>query len=572
MSGKQFVTYGFGSQPYGTVPPVALDQAFNDATNYPSSVLAVGDTRVIRSLANKAADIVSVKDYGAVLDGITDDATAIQNALNSGANAVYMPSANARCSLGITVPGGVAFFGLGFLPGNPPFGAHLTFDLTVPQCITVGGPAANNKPSALSGIICDRAVGTPPVGSTGVYVQNTYPCIIVDVMSRSHAIPFYLKNDGNTLGLGCMIDRLFTAAATDSHVVVDTWTEARFNECRFGANGGGDYTCNSYIRVQGGSTVNAAGGPNTCAWVNCQFNQGVNLAGALIDFKSQVGGIVSAPTEWFFDTCHIEQCSNGIRSDATWASLQRLAISNCVFSAAVPFLSLNVATTFSDIGINNLQCFGSLAFAPTNQFNRLKISDSYFAQAVSITGVASSTLILADNNYGAGLTLAGAYAYLSVIGGAITGGALTDTSTATGSKKIDVGPNNGLIAFTPTLLIGGSAVGITYGLQVGGYQVFGNMVSGQFSITLTSKGVAAGVITIGGFPFPMSAASYGGAGGGLINYATGVGALNNGPMTMAITSGSAFNLYQQLATTVAAISDGNITNTTAIRGTFQYFM
>ena len=44
------------------------------------------------SLANRANDYVSVKDFGAVGDGVADDTAAIQGALDSGAGRVYFPS------------------------------------------------------------------------------------------------------------------------------------------------------------------------------------------------------------------------------------------------------------------------------------------------------------------------------------------------------------------------------------------------------------------------------------------------------------------------------------------------
>ena len=51
---------------------------------------------VPRTLVSKLSDIVSVKDFGAVGDGTTDDTLAIQAALNTGAGQIYFPKARYR--------------------------------------------------------------------------------------------------------------------------------------------------------------------------------------------------------------------------------------------------------------------------------------------------------------------------------------------------------------------------------------------------------------------------------------------------------------------------------------------
>jgi hypothetical protein len=56
-------------------------------------------------------------------------------------------------------------------------------------------------------------------------------------------------------------------------------------------------------------------------------------------------------------------------------------------------------------------------------------------------------------------------------------------------------------SFTPSLTIGGSAVGITYSVQAGKYVVLGNVVFITVEIILTSKGSNSGNLVVTGIPF-----------------------------------------------------------------------
>jgi len=62
-----------------------------------------GTGAVVRTLKDKLGESVSVKDFGAVGDGVTDDTAAIQAALGSGAGTVIIPSGTYKTTASITV-------------------------------------------------------------------------------------------------------------------------------------------------------------------------------------------------------------------------------------------------------------------------------------------------------------------------------------------------------------------------------------------------------------------------------------------------------------------------------------
>jgi hypothetical protein len=86
---------------------------FNETTPF----LATGTT-FARTLANRFADVVNVKDFGAVGDGVTDDATAIQAAIDyaivgSSRRLLFFPAGNYVASSALFVRGQLHIMGAG---------------------------------------------------------------------------------------------------------------------------------------------------------------------------------------------------------------------------------------------------------------------------------------------------------------------------------------------------------------------------------------------------------------------------------------------------------------------------
>ena len=101
-AGKALGFDGFGN-------PIAVDYGLTQA---PSSFTATGTGAVSRLLSNKVADMISIRDFGAVGDGVADDTVAIAQALTAH-DAVFIPSGTYRITDTIDIGFGKRLFGAG---------------------------------------------------------------------------------------------------------------------------------------------------------------------------------------------------------------------------------------------------------------------------------------------------------------------------------------------------------------------------------------------------------------------------------------------------------------------------
>lgn len=114
--------------------------------------------------------------------------------------------------------------------------------------------------------------------------------------------------------------------------------------------------------------------------------------------------------------------------------------------------------------------------------------------------------------------------------------------------------------FTPTLLVAGSETGITYTTRKARFTRIGRVVHVQINIILSSKGPGAGILTLGGLPFPASA-DYVGIGGPTI--LDSVGSTVNG--IISINAGlSTANILQYSGGSLSQLTAADIMNNTQI--------
>lgn len=90
-----------------------------DGTNFvilgSSGFTQSGTGAVVRTVQNKLRDVISVKDFGAIGNGIANDAIALQAALTAGAGrAVYFPGGTYLTNATLTVPADTTVYGDGY--------------------------------------------------------------------------------------------------------------------------------------------------------------------------------------------------------------------------------------------------------------------------------------------------------------------------------------------------------------------------------------------------------------------------------------------------------------------------
>lgn len=120
---------------------------FQQGTVIASSWLNDVNNAVYNTLPNLQAESANVKDYGALADGVTNDTTAIQDAINSltSGGTVYFPVGTYLVTAQIVVPAKVTLVGTGYATENGTGAAYRG-----PSCI-LRGFTGSNATVALNG-------------------------------------------------------------------------------------------------------------------------------------------------------------------------------------------------------------------------------------------------------------------------------------------------------------------------------------------------------------------------------------------------------------------------------------
>ena len=182
-----------------------------------------------RTLTSKLQDFVSVKDFGAVGDGVADDTAAIQaaltNAFNNGGGNVFVPSGEYITTSPLIIRSNVSFFGEGaasIIHNKQPvytvacnvihigYGYEwnengVSFDAGSNDDATAAQLLANDfsKIKAKNITVHDLTIkGTEPVG-LGIWCMNAQNVVIDSIWSVDTRTPINIGNDASPQTAAC---------------------------------------------------------------------------------------------------------------------------------------------------------------------------------------------------------------------------------------------------------------------------------------------------------------------------------------------------------------------------------
>ena len=227
-----------------------------------------------RAINQKLQDFINAKDFGVVADGVTDDTTALQNALNyagTNANILILPTGTMLVSSALTVSFVANANGLaGGIQGQGQTSSVIKY--TGSSNITVLTITANYAETlTITGFKVLN--GGSSTGSTGIQITKVYGSSFFNVASVSFSTGFYLKDTNsnkytkitaqlNVIGLYAELgggqsypnlndfDSCNFLNNSKQGVFINNGTNNTFKSCNFAQNGGSDPNSTSIYMYQ----------------------------------------------------------------------------------------------------------------------------------------------------------------------------------------------------------------------------------------------------------------------------------------------------------------------------------
>jgi hypothetical protein len=599
-----------------TISDIELDDLLAPSGSNSVGYLPAGAGAVASTVQTKLRESVSVKDFGAVGDGVADDTAAIQAAITAGAGkSVFFPSGKYKitATLNITLSSTVLIGDSAGTGTNGQSGSSI-INYGSGDAVYFYNPAATTTPltGTLHGCgiqnLTITRVTNVSTGS-GLKLFNTSNFTLNNVFVAEHYICYDLVDVHSTQfdNFKAYTGNVFTAVAASALLSISPATNyVPPNSIDYGwINYFSNFILTSnFIST---NTISVSGG-DTVSFLNGYCGGALTNHARIVSDYAAVINSLSFNNVYFDGITPVTGTSTGVSFGANCSVVDAKFV-NCTFGqldTAITVASGAVVTTLvvanNEFHYNRL---GSIYF--NSVLASGNIVGNYF-YGIGMTG-ANSTAVSIDNanniqvvgnsflNLNNGTNFAvkvgTLVTTLNISGnllnavntdflnlGTITNFALAGnasnnaTNTVMGATVGNIANANANVldwyqeaTFTPSMAFGGASVGVTYTGRNGQYTRIGNQVTFSVYINLSSKGSSLGAATVTGLPFTIDS-SFPLVVSLRLNDSATIGA---GMVNALCTSGTSVLLYGTVAGTSSALTDAAINNASTIQisGTYK---
>ena len=494
-----------------------------------------------RSIDEKLAEVLSVKDFGATGDGTTDDTSAIQAAIDAGSSinkAIYFPNGLYLITSSLLLPNNIALVG------------ETRWDVNVSED-TYGVRIKTNN-----AITMIKTASTDTM-TYGIRIEN---------------ISLVGESSGST-GIVLGVD---TGAYTITYEITLKNISVKATKNGIKINNAGPMTYIENVTLSGADISGSWG-----LWFkNSQIAECHSVSAAEYGICFWLDSAINVS----FYTCYASYALPGIANAGNLVQIygsSHNTFHDCVFE--------NLSTSSGSIQDVAIVAYSGAPNANGNAFYNCKWESvgltAYSLRIGASTGpnvnktILQNCTFLASGNVGTninfekanGTVLDQCYQITGYDGGDSTPPTSTGTDTALQVYDISglsIAGSNG--TWTPALDGGGSGTGVTYSSQVGYYSLTNNVVTINGQFTLSNKGATTGATAIIGLPFiaigtsslriPVTIAGSSLASG------------TNNIVGEIIGASQQINLYKYSSGSLAALTDTDFTNTSTISINASYLI
>lgn len=603
------------------------NQQSADLVNYEQYGVGV----VARSVQDRLRDVISVKDYGATGDGVTDDLDAIQTAIDENpGKTIYFPDGIYVVTDAIYVrDDGTRLVGNGFgrvLTYGPPrteAGGSIIYQTTGGVDTVVFEPASDAtrriRAVGLSGIgivYSEAAADVAETTGAGLrcrridsahfddfLIQDAHEGLIVQGCEMSHFGNFHIYNyegptyvtDKSSFKVTC---DFWNGGATKSSAYTTSFDNFTINGNKVRkyavhlAEGDGLTFSNAYIAgadealmlVQAeyetgtfatSNYVSATGFTNV--YFDCAtFGSGTDYCVVIKD-KNNFRRILDMH---FGGGCFFANANNPLVTAAfaaTSSTSSRLVFDGAFFSTCQEGIKITSGSN-DNVDLQVLSCnfancgrtSGGVIHA--GNARSFVVSGTYFqivrGAALYTVGTISSLTVTGNVNVGGeDITEAGTISRKIIAGNVSSSTAAASSWSGSSVRNLAVDDPLRLDwyeegTFTPTITLGGAAVGVTYTTQTGSYTRIGNRLSFTIVVVLSSKGSSSGVLLVNGLPITVGDPS--------LPCSVYVNSVTSGVGDTAILASPAsastgVRIYKMASGTATQLTDADLTNTSDLR-------